>query len=140
MQVSKPNSYAVNITALSQETWPAHDRHTDAFRLLIVSLLNRQAERAVSQNYIAESSPYSKESIAGRLLDFAVAFSGGDPKKIDKLRDVVENGFTVAERQWGGRLPEIGHRTREAVTEGLDQWQNKGKTSAIALLKEEKSK
>ena len=135
MHVNKRKSYAVDITALSQETWSAHDRHTDAFRLLIVSLLNRQAEQAVSQSYIAESSSYSKETIAGRLLEFAVAFSEGDPNRIDKLRDTVELSFTIVERQWGGKLPEIGHKTREAVTEGLDQWQNKGKSSAIELLK-----
>lgn len=137
MQINKRNSYAVDITALSRETWAAHDRHIDAFRLLTVSLLNRQAERFVVQNYIAESNPYSKETVASRLLDFAIASSGGDPNRIDKLRDAVEHGFTAAERQWGGKLPEIGHMTREAVTEGLEQWRRKGKISATVQLKEE---
>jgi len=138
MRVSKKNPYAVDITALSKETWSAHDRHTDAFRLLMVSLLNRQAERAISQSYISESSPYSKETVVSRLLGFAVAFSGGDPTRIDKLRDAVEHGFTDVEQQWGGKLPEIGHKTRDAITEGLDQWQNKGKISTVAILKEDK--
>jgi hypothetical protein len=67
-------------------------------------------------------------------LDFAVAISGGDPSRIDVLRRAVERGFDAAERQWGGNLPEISERTRDAVMEGFDQWQQARNANAITLL------
>lgn len=141
-----------------REIWTDHDRHVEAFRRLVEGLLNQQIERAnqagntwdrndpnalvdideatrtAAQEAIGEGGPFSVEAVATRLLDFAVAISGGDPSRIAVLRNAVERGFEAAERQWGGELPEISQRTREAVMEGFDQWQQAGNASAITLL------
>jgi hypothetical protein len=125
---------------------------------LVEGLLNRQTERAnaagiqwnrndpnamveiddetrsAAQAAIGEGGPFSIEAVATRLLDFAVAISGGDPSRIEVLRNAVARGFEAAERQWGGTLPEISQRTREAVMEGFDQWQASGNASDITLL------
>jgi hypothetical protein len=90
--------------------------------------------RSAAQAAIGEGGAFSIEAVATRLLDFAVAISGGDPSRIDVLRRAVERGFEAAERQWGGTLPEISQRTREAVMEGFDQWQANGNASDITLL------
>jgi hypothetical protein len=141
-----------------REIWSEHDRHVESFRRLVETLLNRQIEssntagipwdsndpnamvqidadtRAAAQEAIGEGGPFSVEAVATRLLDFAVAISGGDPSRIDVLRRAVERGFEAAERQWGGELPEISQRTREAVMNGFDQWQRNGNASDITLL------
>jgi|GEM_PF-1184419 len=144
--------------ARMREIWQESDRHVDSFRRLVEGLLNVQIERSneagnpwdlndpnamvdideatrtAAQDAIGEGGPWSVDAVATRLLDFAVAISGGDPSRIDVLRSAVERGFEAAERQWGGTLPEISQQTREAVMNGFDQWQQAGNANAIELL------
>jgi len=55
-----------------------------------------------------------------------VALTGGDPSKIDLLRDAALKGFAEAEKVWGGELPEISQKTLEAVKNGFDEWKEAG--------------
>jgi len=150
-------SYSADVGKM-RDIWLEHDRHVESFRKLIASLINKQADRsqaagipwnfndpnamveiddearAAARDAIGEGGPFSVEAVATRLLDFAVAISGGDPAKIDLLRNAVEKGFAAAERQWGGELPEISQKTREAVMNGFDQWKQSGDASSISLL------
>ncbi len=93
-----------------------------------------EATRAKAQAEIDEGGYYSVDETAKRLLNFAVALSGGDPSKIGTLRDAVEKGFKQAENMWGGELPGISYDTREAVMQGFDEWEQAGDSSAIKLL------
>lgn len=152
------NQFAPDISRM-REIWRDHDHHVESFRRLVEGLLNDQAERTglagidwsrfrnselevddatrtAAQEAIGEGGPFSVEAVATRLLDFAVAVSGGDPSRIAVLRRAVERGFEAAERQWGGELPEISQNTLEAVMEGFDQWQEAGNASAITLLQQ----
>jgi hypothetical protein len=141
-----------------REIWTEHDRHVESFRRLVETLLNRQSEnaqnagntwnftdpnamveiddatRTAAQEAIGEGGPFSVEAVATRLLDFAVAISGGDPDRIAVLRGAVERGFEAAARQWGGELPEISQRTFDAVMNGFDQWAASGNAADITLL------
>ncbi|MCL2015729.1 MAG: hypothetical protein FWG68_05725 [Defluviitaleaceae bacterium] len=149
--------YTADISRM-REIWTDHERHVESFRRLVQTLLNRQADasnaagtpwdfnnpdlmvnideatRTAAQEAIGEGGPFSVEAVATRLLDFAVAISGGDPERISVLRNAVERGFAAAERQWGGALPDISQQTREAVMNGFDQWQQSGSASSITLL------
>ncbi|MCL1986820.1 MAG: hypothetical protein FWG64_02480 [Firmicutes bacterium] len=150
-------NYSADLSRM-REIWTEHERHVDSFRRLVQTLLNRQADqsnaagtpwdfnnpdlmvniddetRAAAQEAIGEDGPFGVNAVATRLLDFAVAISGGDPERISVLRNAVERGFAAAERQWGGTLPDISQQTREAVMNGFDQWQEAGSASAITLL------
>jgi hypothetical protein len=138
-----------------REIWAEHDLQIQSFRRLVEALLQRQAStvgepwnfndpdamveidaetRAVAQEAIEAGGYFSVDAVATRLLDFAVAISGGDPSRIEVLRDAVQRGFEAAERQWGGELPEISHQTFEAVMNGFNQWQEAGTSAAITLL------
>jgi hypothetical protein len=136
-----------------REMWNSHQQQVDSFRRMVETLLNQQAERqgfvlgwnirdievtdemrAEAQEMIDEGGYFSVESTATRLLDFAVAISGGDPARIDLLRDAVQRGFDQAERVFGGELPEISHQTLEAVMNGFDEWAEAGSAAAISLL------
>jgi ribosome modulation factor len=90
--------------------------------------------RAAAQEAIGEGGYYSVEETAKRILDFAVAISGGDPSKIDVLERAAMRGFQAAERMWGRELPEITRQTMDAVREGFEQWRQAGSASAISLL------
>ena len=136
-----------------QELWSNHQERVDSFRRMIETLLNRQAEtqglangwslrdieitdemRAEAQSMIDEGGYFSVEATAGRILDFAVALTGGDPARIDLMRDAVERAFRQAERMFGGELPDISHQTLEAVRNGFNEWAEAGSASAISLL------
>ncbi len=38
--------------------------------------------------------------------------------------EAIEKGFANAERAWGGALPDICVKTKEATMKGLDAWAN----------------
>jgi len=136
-----------------RELWSNHQAQVDSFRRMVETLLNQQAERqglangwslrdievtdemrAEAQAMIDEGGYFSVEETAARMLDFAVAITGGDPARIDLMRDAVERGFRQAERMFGGELPEISHQTLQAVRDGFDEWEAAGSASAISLL------
>jgi len=139
-------------TARVQELWSNHQQQVESFRRMVESLLNKQAERqglaegwsirdievtpemrAEAQEMVGEGGYYSVEETASRILDFAVAISGGDPSKIGLLERAVQSAFRQTERMFGEELPEITKQTHAAVMEGFAQWREGG-TSAIALL------
>jgi len=141
-----------------REIMDNHQRQVDRFRELVEGLLNQQAQRATTaglqwnrldpsamvdideatrtaaQEAIGEGGHFSVDAVASRLLDFAVAISGGDPARIDVLQNAMERGFAQAERMFGGELPEISHQTLQAVMDGFDEWAANGNTSDISLL------
>ncbi|QUI21236.1 hypothetical protein HZI73_02590 [Vallitalea pronyensis] len=71
---------------------------------------------------IAEGGYWSPKNTADRILQFAKAISGGDPEKADMLKASFLRGFEEAEKAWGGALPEICQKTKEAVLEGFNAW------------------
>jgi hypothetical protein len=75
---------------------------------------------------IAEDGYWGVEQTANRILDFAKALSGGDPSKIELLKNAVLKGFDAAEKIWGGKLPSISYETKQKVLEGFDAWANEG--------------
>ena len=80
------------------------------------------ATKAQAQADIAEDGYWGVEQTSDRIVDFAKALSGGDPDKIEELKEAFLKGFKQAEKTWGGELPEISNRTYDAVLEKLDAW------------------
>lgn len=80
------------------------------------------ATKAQAQSDIAEDGYWGVEQTSDRIVDFAKALSGGDPDKIEELREAFEKGFKQAEKTWGGKLPEISQKTYDAVFEKFDAW------------------
>ncbi|MCL2387879.1 MAG: hypothetical protein FWC89_10085 [Defluviitaleaceae bacterium] len=136
-----------------RELWNSHQDRVDSFRRMVEQLLGQQAERqgladgwnlrdieitpemrAEANEMLGEGGYFSVEETAARMLDFAVALTGGDPARIEVMRDAVQRGFAQAERMFGGELPEISHQTLEAVMNGFDEWAEAGSASAITLL------
>ncbi len=112
--------------------------HVEAFRAMVQKLFQKQgalaehtlnsqmeideATQAQARQAIAEDGEWGVEQTARRILEFAKALSGGDPSKIDELREAVKEGFAAAEQVWGGTLPDICYQTLDRVMKGFDQW------------------
>jgi len=115
------------------------ERQTESFRLLVERLLGQQgqqwvnssgetmvyvdeATRAQAAEEVAEGGYFSVEAVSERLLNFARAFAGDDPERIELMREAFLRGFAAAEERWGGELPQISQDTRAAVLAGFDEW------------------
>ena len=79
------------------------------------------ATKAQAQADIAEDGYWGVEQTSDRIISFANALTGGDPDKIDDMREAFLKGYKQAEETWGGELPEISKKTYDAVLAKFDQ-------------------
>ena len=79
------------------------------------------ATKAQAQKDIAEDGYWGVEQTSNRIIDFATALTGGDPDKIEEMREAFKKGYKMAEKTWGGKLPDISQRTYDAVMEKFDK-------------------
>ena len=86
--------------------------------------------KAQAQADIAEDGYWGVNQTSDRILDFAKALTGGDPSKIETMRDAFKKGFEMATKTWGGKLPDISQKTYEATMKKFDDWANEA--SAIS--------
>lgn len=80
--------------------------------------------RAKATEAISEDGYWGVNQTSARLLDFAKTISGGDPTKIELLKNAFKEGFEQAKEAFGGELPEISEQTYQKVMEGFDAWEN----------------
>ncbi len=79
------------------------------------------ATKAQAQADIAEDGYWGVEATSSRIVDFATALTGGDPDKIEEMREAFKKGYAMAEEKWGGELPEISKQTYDAVMKKFDE-------------------
>lgn len=85
--------------------------------------------RAQAQKDIAEDGYWSAEATAERILSFAKALTGGDPEKIEDMKDAFIKGYQEATKAWGKELPELTKDTYNKVMEKFDAWANESETN-----------
>ena len=79
------------------------------------------ATKLQAQEDISEDGYWGVKQTSERILDFANALTGGDPDKIESMREAFKKGYEQAEKTWGGELPEISKKTYDAVMKGFDE-------------------
>lgn len=79
------------------------------------------ATKAQAQADIAEDGYWGVEATSSRIIDFATALTGGDPSKVEEMREAFKKGYAMAEKKWGGELPDISKRTYDAVMKKFDE-------------------
>ena len=79
------------------------------------------ATKAPAQADIAEDGYWGVNQTSDRIIQFANALTGGDPDKIESMREAFKKGYAQAEKTWGGSLPEISQKTYDAVMEKFDK-------------------
>jgi hypothetical protein len=99
-------------------------RQGKAFHLLEEGdeiVVDEQA-RLEAQELIGPDGILGVEAVSQRIVDFAIAISGGDKSKLDILRKTIDDGFKAAEKILG-ELPEISKETYNRIMEKLDAWE-----------------
>ena len=79
------------------------------------------ATKAQAQADIAEDGYWGVNQSSDRIIQFANALTGGDPDKIESMREAFKKVYAQAEKTWGGSLPEISQKTYDAVMEKFDK-------------------
>lgn len=79
------------------------------------------ATKAQAQADIAEDGYWGVNQTSDRIIQFANALTGGNPDKIEEMRAAFQKGYKMAEKKWGGSLPEISQKTYDAVMEKFDK-------------------
>ena len=92
------------------------------------------ATKAQAQADIAEDGYWGVNQTSDRIVDFAKALCGGDPDKIEEMREAFKKGFKQAEETWGGELPEISQKTYDAVMEKFDAWAAESKSNDATAI------
>ncbi len=80
-----------------------------------------EATRTQAEEDISEDGYWGVKQTSDRIIDFANALTGGDPAKIEEMREAFKKGYEKAEKTWGGELPEISKKTYDAVMEKFDK-------------------
>lgn len=93
------------------------------------------ADSAKAAQAISEDGEWGVKAVATRIMDMAVALSGGDTEKLSILRDAVEKGFSAAEKQWGGKLPSITDDTHKEINNRFDYWEKYGTLDGYTMGK-----
>lgn len=75
-----------------------------------------------AQEDISADGYWGVEKTSDRILSFAEALSGGDPKTMEKMREAFQKGFDQATKTWGKELPELCKNTYDAVMKKFDKW------------------
>ena len=83
--------------------------------------IREMQDKAQAQADIAEDGYWGVGQTSDRIIQFATALTGGDPDKIEAMRDAFKKGYAQAEKTWGGSLPEISQKTYDAVMEKFDK-------------------
>jgi hypothetical protein len=78
--------------------------------------------REEAQELVADDGYFGVEQTSDRIFQFAVGIAGGDPSRIDAIKEGIDNGFNEALKAFGGELPDISYDTYDAVMEKLDNW------------------
>ncbi len=71
---------------------------------------------------VADDGYFGVEQTSERIFQFAVGIAGGDPSRIEAIKEGVDRGFQEALDAFGGTLPDISYETYDAVMEKLDNW------------------
>lgn len=75
-----------------------------------------------AQDLIADDGYFGVDKTSQRIFDLAVGIAGGDPARLDAVREGVDKGFQEALDAFGGWLPDISYDTYDAVMKKLDDW------------------
>jgi uncharacterized coiled-coil protein SlyX len=115
----------------------------DSMKTLIEKLLNKQGfsyedfekgqidlrelevddeTRAEAAAAIAEDGPFGAEAVSERIVQFAMALSGGDPSRLEIIKKAINDGFGAV-KDIVGELPEVSLKTYDLIMEKLNKWE-----------------
>ena len=78
--------------------------------------------RLQAQKDTAEDGYWGAEQTSERILSFAKALAGDDPKLAQDMLKAIEKGFGEAAKAWGEDLPELSQNTMKMTFEKVNKW------------------
>ncbi len=81
---------------------------------------------------ISEDGYWGVNKTSDRLVNFAMALVGGNTSMLQDMINAFEDGYSQAEKAWGGLLPDLCQQTRESVLEKFDKLMNPDKDDAAS--------
>lgn len=82
--------------------------------------------QAEAQEAISENGYWGVNAVSDRIVQFAIAISGGDTGKLAELKAAIDKGFKLAGQSLGSDLPGICGDTYNAIMDKLDKWAQSG--------------
>ncbi len=79
---------------------------------------------AQAQADIADDGYWGVDQTSSRIVDFAIALSGGDTDKANDMISAFKKGYEEATSTWGKSLPNISSKTYDAVMEKFQAWKD----------------
>ena len=98
--------------------------HANGLKGIFEALEVDEETRAQAEKDIAEDGYFGVDQTSSRIFDFAMALTGGDKDKMEKMREAFQKGYKMAEDTWGGKLPDICEKTYGAVLKKFDDYAN----------------
>lgn len=104
---------------------------TDIWKFLAKGNFEVDAEtKKKAQEDISEDGYWGVKQTSDRIVSFATALAGNDTDALEEMKDAFIKGYKQAEKQWGGKLPEISQKTYDAVMEKFDKLTKKDEAAA----------
>ncbi len=75
-----------------------------------------------AQELVSDDGYFGVKQTSERIFQFAVGIAGGDPTRIEAIKEGIDKGFAEAKEAFGGWLPDISYETYDAVMKKLDDW------------------
>ncbi len=119
-EANSPSPYELlrsRLVSLLQEQGVAVRVADGSSEIDIASLTPEEA-----QVLVAEDGYFGVEQTSERIFQFAIGLAGNDPARLDEILQGINDGFAEAEQIWGGTLPEISYRTKDAIMAKIDDW------------------
>lgn len=114
-----------------QQSEKATTANGDIWKFLASGEYTVDAEtQAAAKEAISEDGYWGVEQTSQRIFDMAMALSGGDEDKMDKMLNAFEKGFKQATEAWGKELPDISQKTYAAVHEKFANYKNEQEKAA----------
>lgn len=80
-----------------------------------------QLTQEEAQELISEDGFFGVKNTSNRIADFVLAGAGDDIEKLKQGREGILKGYEMAEKAWGGELPDISKETIQKALEKIDQ-------------------
>jgi hypothetical protein len=75
-----------------------------------------------AQKLVSDDGYFGVRQTSDRIFQFAIGIAGGDPSRIDAIKEGINKGFAEAKKAFGDWLPDISYQTYDAVMSKLDSW------------------
>ena len=75
-----------------------------------------------ARDLVSDDGYFGVKQTSERIFQFAVGIAGGDPSRIDAIKEGIDKGFAEAKEAFGGWLPDISYDTYDTVMKKLDDW------------------